>query len=118
MSYTIGQVSEQTGLSIHALRYYEKEGIMPAVNRNENGIRLYESKDIEALEFITCLRATGMKISDIKEFVKDTTTIDERIGMLEKQQENVKAQIDQLVAYQAMIYRKIDIYNKMRRGLK
>ncbi|KEQ23173.1 MerR family transcriptional regulator [Paenibacillus tyrfis] len=114
MSYTIGQVSEQTGLSIHTLRYYEKEGIMPLVNRNESGIRLYERKDIEMLEFICCLRETGMSISDIKEFVQGNKTIDQRIFLLEKQGENVKSQIDRLMSYQAMIDRKIDLYKAMR----
>ncbi|WP_237712751.1 MerR family transcriptional regulator [Paenibacillus elgii] len=114
MSYTIGQVSEQTGLSIHTLRYYEKEGIMPIVNRNESGIRLYERKDIEMLEFICCLRATGMSISDIKDFVQGNKTIDQRICLLEKQGENVKSQIDRLMSYQAMIHRKIDLYKAMR----
>ncbi|KKI90559.1 MerR family transcriptional regulator [Bacillus sp. SA1-12] len=114
MSYTIGQASEKTGLSIHTLRYYEREGIMPNVNRNESGIRLYETKDLEALEFICCLRATGMTISDIKQFVRGSTTIDQRIEMLEKQQENVKSQVEQFMSYQVMINRKIDLYRKMR----
>ncbi|WP_237691105.1 MerR family transcriptional regulator [Paenibacillus caui] len=85
MSFTIGQVSDQTGLSIHTLRYYEKEGIMPIVTRNENGIRMYEAKDIEVLEFVCCLRATGMTISDIKDFVQEDKTIDQRIEMLKQQ---------------------------------
>nr|WP_275983403.1 MerR family transcriptional regulator [Paenibacillus hamazuiensis] len=112
--YTIGQVADLTGLSIHTLRYYEKEGIMPAVTRNESGIRMYSSKDIEALEFIGCLRATGMSISDIKHFVQGSTSIDQRLVMLQKQKDNVTAQIDRLLSFQAMIDRKIDIYSSMR----
>ncbi|WP_248923974.1 MerR family transcriptional regulator [Paenibacillus hamazuiensis] len=114
MYYTIGQVADLTGLSIHTLRYYEKEGIMPAVTRNESGIRMYSSKDIEALEFIGCLRATGMSISDIKHFVQGSTSIDQRLVMLQKQKDNVTAQIDRLLSFQAMIDRKIDIYSSMR----
>ncbi|WP_225068313.1 MerR family transcriptional regulator [Pseudalkalibacillus sp. A8] len=110
MSYTIGQVADKTGLSIHTLRFYEKEGIMPIVNRNESGIRLYETKDIEALEFICCLRATGMTISDIKDFVRESRTIEQRIEILEKQHGKVQSQIDQFISYQAMINRKLDIY--------
>ncbi|MGG3573452.1 MerR family transcriptional regulator [Bacillus gobiensis] len=117
MNYSIGQVSDQTGLSIHTLRYYEKEGIIPFVNRNDNGIRMYETKDIELLKFVCCLRATGMAISDLKEFVRliiqGNETIDQRIIMLEKQKENLKSQVDQLVAYQGMINQKINIYSDM-----
>lgn len=114
MPYTIGQVSDQVGLSIHTLRYYEKEGIMPFVSRNEGGIRMYETRDIEALEFICCLRATGMTIADIKEFVQGDTSIDQRLVMLEQQRANVKTQVEELMSYEAMINRKIDVYKKMR----
>jgi DNA-binding transcriptional MerR regulator len=116
VSYTIGQVSDLTGLSIHTLRYYEKEGILPSVTRNESGMRIYVAKDMEALEFIACLRAIGMTISDIKHFVQESTTIDQRLIILEKQKENVIAQVNQLISYQTMINRKIDIYMEMRRA--
>ncbi|AFC29557.1 hypothetical protein PM3016_2677 [Paenibacillus mucilaginosus 3016] len=115
MSYTIGQVAERTGLSIHTLRYYEKEGILPSVMRSESGMRSYVDKDLEALEFISCLRALGMSISDIKHFVQESTSIDLRLGILERQNENVTSQINQLFAYQAMIHRKIDLYRNMRK---
>ncbi|WP_426445475.1 MerR family transcriptional regulator [Paenibacillus sp. S-38] len=114
MSYTIGQAAERTGLTIHTLRYYEKEGILPSVMRSESGMRSYAEKDLEALEFICCLRALGMSISDIKHFVQESTSIDQRLRMLEKQNENVASQIDQLLAYQAMIHRKMDLYLNMR----
>lgn len=61
-------VGEETGLSIHTLRYYEKEGILPAVKRSENGIRIFEEEDIEWLKFACCLRDTGMTILEMKEF--------------------------------------------------
>ncbi|MFD1954407.1 MerR family transcriptional regulator [Paenibacillus thailandensis] len=113
MIYTIGQVSELTGLSIHTLRYYEKEGLLPSISRNGSGMRRYAEKDLEALEFIGCLRATGMTISDIKRFVHHTA-IDQRLAVLEKQKETVMAKMDELLAYQNMIDRKIDLYMKMR----
>ncbi|MED4754523.1 MerR family transcriptional regulator [Brevibacillus choshinensis] len=114
MSYTIGQVSELTGLSIHTLRYYENEGILSPITRNEVGLRIYQTKDIEALEFIGCLKAIGMTIKDIKHFVHVSTAIDQRLSILEKQKENVNAQINQLLSYQSIITRKIELYMKMR----
>ncbi|MGG4043745.1 MerR family transcriptional regulator [Paenibacillus cellulositrophicus] len=116
MSYSIGEVSAQTGLSIHTLRYYEKEGIMPGVQRNESGIRLYEAKDIEALEFICCLRETGMGIADIKQFVNHATTIQERLERLREQRQNVQEQMARFKKYEDMLNRKIGLYEDMAQG--
>ncbi|MCW9134101.1 MerR family transcriptional regulator [Bacillus paramycoides] len=117
MSYTIGQISEATGLSIHTLRYYEKEGIMPFVKRNDNGIRIYEKEDFELLRFICCLRATGMAIVDIKKFValimQGNETIDQRIVMLNNQKETIKSKVDHLMSYIDMLNNKINFYKNM-----
>ncbi|MCM3020216.1 MerR family transcriptional regulator [Priestia megaterium] len=114
MSYTISQVSDQTGLSIHTLCYYEKEGITPIIKRNESGRRIYETKDIEWLKYICCFRATGMTIADLKEFValvmQGDETIEQRISMLKKQNEYIQSKINQLMSYQAMIEHKIKWY--------
>ncbi|MBW7459630.1 MerR family transcriptional regulator [Paenibacillus sepulcri] len=115
MSYTIGQVAEETGLSIHTLRYYEKEGILPAVKRSENGIRIFEEEDIEWLKFACCLRDTGMTILEMKEFAKLTLqgseTIEERMNRLHKQKARVKAQADKLMSFMSMIDHKLDFYS-------
>ncbi|MGP7818482.1 MerR family transcriptional regulator [Niallia sp. 01092] len=121
MGFTIGQVADQIGLSIHTLRYYEKEGIIPDVSRNESGIRLYETKDIQYLQFICCLRATGMSVSDLKEFVRleqqGDDTIDHRIIMLQKQKDNLASQIKQLITHQEKIDDKINWYrNRVLEG--
>lgn len=114
MQYTIGQVAQRTGLSIHTLRYYEKEGILPFIRRNEYGVRVYEDQDIEWMIFVCCLRETGMSISDIKEYVhlalQGNSTIEERLGMLEQQRHKIEAQIGTLNTYIDMINRKTDLY--------
>lgn len=55
MEYTIKQVSELTGLPASTLRYYESEKLLPAVNRNEAGHRVYDEKSLDWLSIITCL---------------------------------------------------------------
>jgi DNA-binding transcriptional MerR regulator len=114
MGYTIGEIAETTGLSIHTLRYYEKEGIMPSVKRNDSGIRIYEKTDLEVLQFICCLKETGMPVIDIKKFVnllvQGDHTIEHRIDLLQKQKENVQSQVDQLMSYIQMLDRKVQIY--------
>ena len=68
MDYLIGQVSEKFDLSIHTLRYYEKEGLLPSVKRSKSGIRQYDDATIESLRTIECLKKTGMPLKEIKEF--------------------------------------------------
>ncbi|QWU18548.1 MerR family transcriptional regulator [Paenibacillus sophorae] len=122
MQYTIGQVAEKSNLSIHTLRYYEKEGILPFIKRNEGGIRIYEEEHIEWLKFICCLRDTGMSISQLKDFVELTVqgdgTTEQRIQMLELQKKTVQEQVNTLMSYIGMIDFKIDMYSKEKDGIK
>lgn len=67
--YTIGQVSEQFHLPISTLRYYDKEGLFPDMERS-SGIRRFGEKEIEALRVIECLKKSGMEIKDIKQFME------------------------------------------------
>jgi len=114
MGYTIGQISDETGLSIHTLRYYEKEGILPIVGRNESGIRIYSEDNLELLRFICCLKTTGMPITQIKKFadliLQGDATIEERIEMLNNQKKSIQEQVDQLNSYKDMLDKKVDYY--------
>jgi DNA-binding transcriptional MerR regulator len=58
----ISEVSEQFGISSDKLRYYERIGLIPPVNRNESGIRDYNELDIRRVEFIKCKRSVGLPI--------------------------------------------------------
>ena len=69
--YTIGQKSEMFQLPISTLRYYDKEGLLPFVERSEGGIRMFKDSDIEWLNIIECLKKTGMSIKEIKKFIKN-----------------------------------------------
>ena len=66
--YTIGQVSEMFGLPISTLRYYDKQGLFPGMERI-SGIRKFSEKEIEALRVIECLKRSGLEIKDIKQFM-------------------------------------------------
>ena len=63
--YTIGQISEMFQLPISTLRYYDKEGLFPDLERS-SGIRRFSEKEIEALRVIECLKKSGLEIKDIK----------------------------------------------------
>lgn len=65
--YTIGQVSEMFNIPISTLRYYDKEGLFPHLEHKGN-IRYFGKNELEALRIIECLKNSGLKIKDIKQF--------------------------------------------------
>jgi DNA-binding transcriptional MerR regulator len=65
----IGQVSKQVGVSIDAIRFYERNGLLAAPTRSEGGFRLYSSNDLSALRFIRSLQTLGFSLHEIREFV-------------------------------------------------
>lgn len=67
--YTIGQVAEMLQLPISTLRYYDKEGLLPGIERR-SGRRLFSDVEIEALHVIECLKASGLEIKEIRQFME------------------------------------------------
>ncbi len=65
--YTIGQVSAMFNLPVSTLRYYDKEGFFPNLERKGN-IRYFSDNELEALRIIECLKKSGLEIKDIKQF--------------------------------------------------
>ena len=102
MAYTIAQAAEMTGLSPSAIRYYDKEGLLPQVER-KNGIRIFHDMDIRWLHLLTCLKNTGMPIKRIREYAemaqRGDETLKERQALIEEQRRFVQDQIDQLMFY-------------------
>ncbi|MGL6066781.1 MAG: MerR family transcriptional regulator [Cetobacterium sp.] len=98
--YTIKSVSEIVGLSSHTIRYYDKCGLMPYVNRNKNGVRDFTEDDIFWIEIIKCLKNTGMKIEDIRLIVdlslKGDHTKDERKKILLEHRKKILEKIEDL----------------------
>ena len=91
--YTIKDVSMKTGMSPSTLRYYDKEGLLSFVKRNNAGIRMFKEEDFENLYTINCLKHSGMPLKKIKEFMdlylSGNDTIHERLVMFEQQRENI-----------------------------
>lgn len=93
----IGEISKLTGLSISTLRYYDKHGLLNNLGRTEGGIRTFSKQNIEALTLINCLKTSGMKISEIKQFMdwcnEGDSSIEKRLNMFYEQEKNIKEQI-------------------------
>ncbi|MEF9951994.1 MAG: MerR family transcriptional regulator [Clostridium sp.] len=115
MSYTVGDVAKKVGLSSYTLRYYEKEGLLPNVKRNDRGIREYSDDDIVWIELIKCLKSTGMSIEEIKVIVdlslEGGDTIPQRKEILLNHRVKLETQIEDLVKCINKIDYKIDWYN-------
>ena len=97
--YSIGQVSEMFHLPISTLRYYDKEGLFPGMER-QSGIRKFSEREIEALRVIECLKASGLEIRDIKQFMEWTTegaaTYTQRKQLFETRKQAVEAEMAEL----------------------
>jgi len=115
MGYSIAEVAEKTHLTPHTLRYYEKEGLLPFVDRSDSGNRDFKDKDLEWLELICCLKNTGMPIKQIKEYIqlclKGDNTIDVRREIFITHREEVINQIAELQKNLDKINFKISLYD-------
>ena len=94
--YSIGQVAEMFGLPISTLRYYDKQGLFPNMER-VSGIRRFSEAEIEALRVIECLKKAGMEIRDIKQFMdwceEGPATYPQRKELFETQKAHMEDEI-------------------------
>jgi DNA-binding transcriptional MerR regulator len=65
----IGQISKQVGVSIDAIRFYERSGLLAAPPRSEGGFRLYSSNDLSTLQFIRNLQTLGFSLNEVRDFL-------------------------------------------------
>ena len=100
MVYTVGEMAKLVGIPASTLRYYDKQGLLPFVERSPGGIRMFREQDYEWLQVIHCLKQTGMPLKDIREFVEMAMegdgTIGPRLDLILRQQEAVRAQMAEL----------------------
>lgn len=100
MLYTVGEMAKRLGVAPSTLRYYDKEGLLPFVERSSGGMRMFKDSDYEWLQVIECLKKTGMQLKDIREFVymamQGDETIEPRLALIKEQREAVMKQIAEL----------------------
>ncbi|MDX8054294.1 MerR family transcriptional regulator [Lentzea sp. BCCO 10_0798] len=115
MGLSIGQVAERTGLSVHALRFYEKEGILARqVQRGPGGRRVYTQQDIDWLRMCIMLRMSGMPVPEIRRYTELVRQGDgnelQRLDILKEHQERVQQQMVQLQECMDLITYKVGKY--------
>lgn len=112
----ISEVSEKCGLSQDTLRYYERIGLLPTVNRNNGGIRNYSELDIRQVEFIKCMRSAGLPIETLIKYVRlvqeGYQTIETRKDILIEQKMRLAAKIAEIQKTLDLLDYKIDVYEK------
>ncbi|AIQ67042.1 MerR family transcriptional regulator [Paenibacillus graminis] len=118
---TIQEMSRLTGLSAHTLRYYEKEGMLEGVVRNEQGYRVYSEADVSWVQFLVVLRELDIPIREMKRYSnlrsQGPSTVHERRLMLEAHQSRVEEQRRKLSGSLEKIARKIEYYKEMEEAL-
>jgi Predicted transcriptional regulators len=100
MDYYIGEVAKRLNVTVPTLRYYDKEGLLPFVDRTSSGIRQFKESDFEWLFIIECLKKAGMSLKEIKTYIQwcieGDSTIEQRLDLIKKQQAAVETQIAEL----------------------
>jgi DNA-binding transcriptional MerR regulator len=112
---SIGQVAERTGLSVHTLRFYEKQDIfLSAPRRDSGGRRVYTEDDVDWLTLCTILRGADMSLDDIRRYTGLVRAGDgnepERLQLLRRHEERVRARQEQLDRCLDLITFKIGVY--------
>lgn len=117
---TISEVSQKYDLSSDTLRYYEKIGLISNVPRTKSGIRSYDEKTCQRIEFVKCMRSAGVEIETLVEYVRlleaGKTTVDARKKLLEVQREKLLEKQKNINATLERLNYKIKIYDEIASG--
>lgn len=100
MGYTIKQVSEMTGLSVPTLRFYDKEGLLPELQRKESGYRIFSEEDLYSIELIECFKQSGMQIREIRHFMalvkQGDASLEERLAICQRHVKRLEEKMEDL----------------------
>ena len=100
MFYTISEMAKRLNVTPSTLRYYDKEGLLPFVERSQGGIRRFKESDYEWLKVIECMKKAGMSIKDIRTYINlaalGDSTIEERGKLFEKQRLKLEKKIEEM----------------------
>ncbi|MFF1737297.1 MerR family transcriptional regulator [Streptomyces sp. NPDC058247] len=118
--YTISEVVAFTGLTAHTLRWYERIGLMPHIDRSHTGQRRYSNRDLDWLTFVGKLRLTGMPVAHMVRYAElvrvGEETFEERRELLESTRRDVLSRITELQDTLSVLDFKIDFYAGARRA--
>jgi DNA-binding transcriptional MerR regulator len=112
----IGELSAQTRRSVHSIRWYEAQGLIPGVLRDSAGRRIYHERHVAWLNLIERLRQTGMSIAQMRDYTalvrQGNQTSREQLQLLTEHRDHVTRTISEWTAARALIDHKIDFYRE------
>ena len=107
MTYTVGEMAKMLDVPASTLRYYDKEGLLPFVERSAGGIRRFRDSDFEWLRIIGCMKKAGMPLKDIRQYIElamqGNDTIEARLAMFRRQRQVLDEQMAELQHTMAMV---------------
>lgn len=120
-SYTIKEAAALTGLPASTLRYYESIGVIAPISRGASSRhRVYDEADLDQLMWIACLAATGMSVSDMRQYVANgqvgPAAAGEQIELLTEQGRRLAEEAEQVVLRQRYVALKIDYWHAVQAG--
>lgn len=114
MKYSMKEVSEMLNIAPSTIRYYDKEGLFPFIQRKESGYRIFTNAEVSMLELIECFKNTGMPIKDIKVFsdwiILGDETLQQRYDLFAERKVIVEAQMRELQKSLDLITHKCEYY--------
>ena len=103
MTYSTNQIAQRLGITVYTLHYYDKAGLLPFVERDQNGARVFKDSDFKWLDTIMTLKKTGMTLKNIKQYVawvmEGDSTLPQRFECIKKQKKAVEKQMADLKKY-------------------
>ena len=120
MRYTVGEMAERTGIPATTLRYYDRRGLLPGLERTEGGQRVFRETDLETLLMIDCLKKSGLSLSEIRDFLvlagQGDATIAERLALFQDRRRAVLEQSEALRETLALLDYKCWYYETAMEG--
>lgn len=114
--HTIGETSAIVGIPASTIRFYDKNGLLPHVRRDENGLRQFSDKDIDWLRFLEKLKISGMPIREMRSYVELASqgdeTIEERRHIVHDRRNDIRRRIEELERSLDIIEYKCWFYDK------
>ena len=113
--YTVKQVAEITGISSYTLRFYDKEGLFPHLNRDEQNRRLFSEADVSSIETIQDLRKMGFSLAQIRSYLGAEERSDAKVrrDIIMEQMDRLRSELAAVVRQMKMLQPKADLYEDM-----
>lgn len=112
----IGEVASRTGRSVHTIRWYERQGLLPGVARDAADRRVYSEYHVGWLDLMERLRYTGMSITQMREYTalagQGSSALPQRHALLLAHQVRVRENIDRWTEALALISAKVEFYDE------